>query len=313
MKDVEGKTAFITGGASGMGLGMAKVFSENGMKVVIADIRQDALDEAMAFFRTTNRPVHPIKLDVTDRKNWASAADEAEAEFGNVHVLVNNAGVGVVGPMPQATYDDWDFVMNVCLWGVVNGVQTFVPRMLKHKEPSHIVNNASMSGVFASGQAGLYITAKYGVLGLTETIATDLQNDNIGCSVYCPGPVHTNLRVSTEATRPASLSHTGYTGPRPRLKDGRERPTIQPGQVMDPIEVGRRVLRGIRRNDLFILSHPEFRDGIKSRGDAIIRAVPDEPPNVPRAEMLKVFGTLTYNPIYDKQTNPGGAPNEKGE
>ena len=313
MKNVEGKVAFITGGASGMGLGMAKVFSENGMKVVIADIRQEALDEAMGFFRQTNRPVHPIKLDVTDRKSWAAAADEAESHFGKVHVLVNNAGVGVVGPMAQATYDDWDFVMNVCLWGVINGVTTFVPRMLKHKEPSHIVNNASMSGVFASGQAGLYITAKYGVLGLTETIATDLQNDNIGCSVYCPGPVHTNLGVSTRATRPAELQNTGYTAPRQPLNDGRPRPVIQPGQVMDPIEVGQRVLRGIRRNDLFILSHPEFKEGIKARGEAIIRAVPEEPPNTARAEMLKIFGTLTYNPIYDKQTTPKGAPNEKGE
>ncbi len=313
MKDVEGKLAFITGGASGMGLGMAKVFSENGMKVVIADIRQSALDEAMAFFRSTNRPVHPVKLDVTDRKNWASAADEAEQQFGKVHVLVNNAGVGVVGPMQDATYDDWDFVMNVCLWGVINGVTTFVPRILKHGEGGHIVNNASMSGVFASGQAGLYITAKYGVLGLTETIATDLQNDNIGCSVYCPGPVETNLGVSTRETRPQSLSNSGYGAARPPLPNGQQRPVIQPGQFMDPIEVGRRVLRGIRRGDLFILSHPEFREGIKARGDAIIRAVPDEPPNVPRAEMLKVFGTLTYNPIYDKQTTPKGKPNEKGE
>ena len=135
--------------------------------------------------------------------------------------------------------------MNVCLWGVINGVTTFVPRILKHGEGGHIVNNASMSGVFASGQAGLYITAKYGVLGLTETIATDLQNDNIGCSVYCPGPVHTNLGVSTRTTRPASLSNTGYTAPRQPLADGRQRPTVEPGQFMDPIEVGRRVLRGI--------------------------------------------------------------------
>src|SRR5262249_16367636 len=162
--------------------------------------------------------------------------------------LVNNAGVGVVGPIPQATYDDWDFVMNVCLWGVVNGVQTFVPRMLKHKEPSHIVNNASMSGVFASGQPGLYITAKYPVLALTETIATDLQNDNIGVSGYCPGPVHTNLGVSTRATRPTELSHSGYGAAPPPLANGRQRPQVQPGTFMDPIEVGRRVLRGIRRN-----------------------------------------------------------------
>ncbi len=311
MEDVEGKVAFITGGASGMGLGMAKVFARAGMKVVIADIRQDALDEAMAGFKDTNLAVHAVKLDVTDREQWVQAADEAERVFGPVHVLVNNAGVGVVGPMQKATYDDWDFVMGICLGGVINGVQTFVPRMLAHGQGGHIVNNSSQSGTFASGQAGLYITAKMGVAGLSEALASDLQDENIGVSVYFPGPVTTNLGVTTQAVRPEALSDSGYKGPRvpPPQLDGQPRPAFEPETLkqtfMDPEEVGERVLRGIRRGDLFILSHPEFREGMQARHDALMRAIPDEPVNEQRKEVLKTFGTLLYNPIYDKQTTPG--------
>ena len=311
MQDVEGKTAFITGGASGMGLGMATVFARNGMKVVIADIRQDALDEAIAGFKDTNLAVHAVRLDVTDRENWVRAADEAEAVFGPVQLLVNNAGVGVVGPMQQATYDDWDFVLGVCLGGVVNGVQTFVPRMLAHGQGGHIVNNSSQSGAFASGQAGLYITAKMGVAGLSEALATDLQNDGIGVSVYFPGPVSTNLGTTTQAVRPESLSHTGYVGPRvpPPQLNGQPRPAFDPAKLqevfMSPIEVGERVLRGVRRGDLFIFSHPEFREGMQARHDAIMRAIPDEPVNAERKAVLETFGTLLYNPIYEKQTTPG--------
>lgn len=319
MQDVEGKVAFITGGASGMGLGMATVFARNGMKVVIADIRKEALDEAMAGFEDTNLAVHPVLLDVTDRQQWVEAADEAERVFGHVHVLVNNAGVGVVGPMQKATYADWDFVMGVCLGGVINGVQTFVPRMLAHGEGGHIVNNSSQSGAFASGQAGLYITAKMGVAGLSEALASDLQDEGIGVSVYFPGPVATNLGVSTQAVRPQSLQDSGYKGPRvpPPQLNGQPRPAFDPEQLrrvfMDPIEVGERVLRGIRRGDLFIFSHPEFREGMQARHDAIMRAIPDEPVNEERRKVLQTFGTLLYNPIYERQTTPGPLEPKTGD
>jgi NAD(P)-dependent dehydrogenase (short-subunit alcohol dehydrogenase family) len=318
MEDVEGKVAFITGGASGMGLGMATVFARNGMKVVIADIRQEALDEAMAGFKGTNLAVHPVRLDVTDRAAWAQAADEAEKVFGKVHVLVNNAGVGVVGPMQKATYADWDFVMGVCLGGVINGVQTFVPRLLAHGEGGHIVNNASQSGVFASGQAGLYITAKFGVAGLSEALASDLQDEGVGVSCYFPGPVATNLGATTQQVRPETLSDSGYKGPRvpPPQLNGQPRPAFDPELLrrvfMDPIEVGERVLRGIRRGDLFIFSHPEFREGMQARCDAVMRAIPDEPVNEERRQVLETFGTLLYNPIYERQTTPRGKPTPEG-
>ena len=129
LKDVSGKTAFITGGASGMGLGMAKVFAKHGMNVVIADIRQSALDEAVSGFSDTNFPVHAVKLDVADRDEWVKAADEAEEVYGNIHLLALNAGVGIAGkPMQNCTYKDWDFNLSVNVGGVVNGLVTVLPR-----------------------------------------------------------------------------------------------------------------------------------------------------------------------------------------
>src|SRR3972149_5662707 len=131
MEEIRGKVAFLTGGASGIGLGIAKVFAANGMRVVIADMRQDALDEAMAYFKAKKLPAHAIKLDVTDREAYVRAADEAERVFGKIHVLINNAGVGTGGPLQTCTYKDWDYAMGVNVGGVINGVVTILPRILK--------------------------------------------------------------------------------------------------------------------------------------------------------------------------------------
>ena len=160
MKHVEGKVAFITGAANGAGFGMAQVFSKNGMKVVIADIRQDSLDRAMAHFGN-NPNVHAIRLDVTDREAFARAADETERVFGKVHVLCNNAGINLFVPIEECTYNDWDWVMGVNFGGVVNGIQTFIPRIRKHGEGGHIVNTASMAAFLPSAAAGIYTASKY--------------------------------------------------------------------------------------------------------------------------------------------------------
>lgn len=301
LTDVSGKTAFITGGASGMGLGMAKVFAKHGMNVVIADIRQSALDEAMAGFGETNFPVHPIQLDVTDRDAWVRAADEAERVYGNIHLLVNNAGVGVAGkPMQNASYKDWDFNLSVNVGGVVNGLVTILPRMLAHGEPGHVLTTSSTGGFSAVGGAGLYCTAKYAVAGMMESLATDLKGTTIGASVYFPGPVQTKLAQNTHEVRPAHLQE----GPPPGAPGGpppRQMPAFDPTLFMDPEEVGERVLRGIKRGDLFIMSHPEFREGLAARNDAMLRAIPNDPPNEARTAVVKLFGTLLYNPIYDEQ------------
>ncbi|MEI9964976.1 MAG: SDR family NAD(P)-dependent oxidoreductase [Caulobacteraceae bacterium] len=317
MENVEGKTAFITGGASGMGLGMARVFAANGMKVVIADIRQEALDEAMAEFKDTNLAVHPVRLDVSDREAYARAADEAEAVFGKIHVLCNNAGIGVTGPIKNATYDDWDWLKSVMLDGVINGVQTILPRIRAHGEGGHIVNTASMSGAFASGDAGIYITLKYAVVGMAEALRWELTDENIGVSAFLPGGVKTNIFVNHKL-RPEGMT-TGYAAEDARREAMYEMMKNSPAGgplddiMMDIDEVGRRVLRGIRRNDLFIITHPEFREGIEARNAALIRAIPDEPLNQARLAMLRQAGTLLNQPIYATQTTPKGKPNDRGE
>jgi len=153
MRDVAGKTAFITGGGSGVGFGMAKAFTAAGMNVVIADLRQDHLDEAMRGLSSAQ--AHPIRVDVTDRAAMAAAADETERVFGKVHVLCNNAGINLFNDIGEASYDDWDWILGVNLGGVVNGIQSFVPRIKAHGEGGHVVNTASMAAFIASARAGI--------------------------------------------------------------------------------------------------------------------------------------------------------------
>lgn len=288
MKDLKDKVAFITGGASGIGLAMARVFVREGMKVVIADIRRDHLDEAKALF---DGAVHALELDVADREAMARAAGETERVFGKVHVLCNNAGIGIGGPLKLATYDDWDWAMNVNLWGVINGVQAFLPRILAHGEGGHIVTTSSMSGFLPTAGAGLYITAKFAVVGLSEALRSELVAENIGVSVLCPGPVQTNIAESS-LTRPAHLSNTGYA----ETDKLRQKHSVS-SVYMDSMKVGERVLEGILHNDLYIFTHPEFRDGVKARCDAVMAAFPNEEPD---PERVAAIGFLLSNPIYSR-------------
>ena len=314
MKNLKGKTAFITGGASGIGLGIAKACAKYGMKVVIADARQDALDEAMAYFKEKKLPVHPIRMNVTDREAYARAADETERVFGKIHVLVNNAGVGPAGGAgDKTTFKDWDYAVGVNLGGVINGVVTMLPRILKHGEGGHIVSTSSTLGVAAAGGMITYCTTKFAVAGMMEALATDLQDKNIGVSVLFPGPTRGNLGQSSYENRPVHLRNEGEAWPpgppppsvgRPRRYPPEE---MQKVVFMDPLETGERVVRGIRRNDLFIHTHPEFCEGYIARHEALIRAIPDEPRNEKRWEMIGSFGAIYHNDIYDKQ-KPVGPP-----
>ena len=309
MKNVEGKVAFITGGASGIGLGIAKVFVKNGMKVVIADMRQDALDEAMAFLKEngTDKIVHPVNLNVTDREAYAAAADEAERVFGKIHVLVNNAGVGSGGSVITSTYKDWDYSMGVNVGGVINGIVTILPRIQEHGEEGHVVSTSSTVGLFAMIGCGIYTTTKFAVTGLMESLASELEGTNIGASVLYPGATTTNLGLSSMVNRPEHLKNEGEPEfpPLSQEQGAPRMPAMDTSTFMDPVEIGERVLRAIKRNDIFIITHPEFRNGIKCRNDAVLRAIPDEPPNVKRTAVLRGFGTLVYNPVYERQTTPG--------
>ena len=271
MKQVEGKVAFITGGGSGVGLGMAKVFARAGMKVVIADIRQDHLDAAMANFTNTNFQVHPVRLDVADRADFARAADEAEAKFGPVDVVCNNAGINMFAPMDECTYEDWDWIMGVNLGGVVNGVQTFVPRMKARGQGGHIVNTASMAAFITGPGAGIYTTSKFAVLGLSESLRWSIAHYNIGVSVLCPGLVNSQIYES-EKIRPEKFAHD--VGPIDQAFMQRLPEVHKVG--MDPVEVGEKVLASIKRNDLFIFPHSEFRDELREIFDEVLTAMPEE-------------------------------------
>ena len=269
MRDVEGKVAFITGGGSGVGFGMAKAFVGAGMRVAIADIREDHLEEATAQLGVA---VHPIRLDVTDREAFARAADETERVLGNVHVLCNNAGINLFNDMTEATYQDWDWVLGVNLGGVVNGVVTFVPRIKAHGERGHVVNTASMAAFVAGPGAGIYTAAKFGVLGLSDALRWALLPHGIGVSVVCPGNVNSRIYES-DLVRPPELS-TDVT------PEDEEFTRILPGIYavgMSPEEMGEKILRGIRRNDFYIFTHPDHRDELRWIFDEVLAAFPDEP------------------------------------
>ena len=285
--EVEGRTAFVTGGASGIGLGMTRAFVAAGMSVVIADLRRDHIETALE--QLEGDKVHAVELDVTDREGFARAADEAERVFGNVHVVCLNAGMGILGPVTAAKYDDWDWGLGVLLGGVVNGVQTFLPRLLAHGEGGHIVNTSSMAGVLPIPGAAIYITAKAALIGLSEALRSELAPEGIGVSAFCPGPVQTNIREGRR-TRPERFGDSGYAELERELEERPNSPLW-----MDPLECGERVLEGIRRDDLYIFTHREFREGADERFRAMLASFPDEPRNEERAEAISF---LLSNEIF---------------
>lgn len=286
MKEFRGRTAFITGGSSGIGLGIAKALANEGMKVAFTWRRRDHLEQAMAALGDIpGSTILPIELDVVDREAMRQAADRTEQVLGPVQLLVNNAGVGVRGPLAQATYDDWDWVMGVNVGGVINGIVTFLPRMITGARECHIVNIASMGGVAAFGSVGIYTTSKFAVMGLSEALRNDLRGSRIGVSVYCPGPVSSNI-VEAIKGRPAHLADTGYVAPN-EIPD--KPPLSMNPNAMTTDQSARYVLEGIRQNRLFILSHPEYRQLIESRNAALLAAIPEEPINEAR------FAAMQWN------------------
>ena len=290
MKNFEGKVAFITGGASGIGLGMARVFLSAGMKVIIADIRRDHLESALGAFNGDTENIHTMQLDVTDRNAMEAAAHEAERVFGNVHVLCNNAGMYLYGAIQKATYEDWDWTLNVNLGGVINGIHAFLPGMISHGEGGHIVNTSSISGIFVSGGTGIYATSKFAVVGLSEALRLDLAPEKIGVSVLCPGFVNSNV-YDCGKTRPDRLANSGYTV-KPEILEKLKKAHEEIG--MDPLEVGEKVLSAIRRNRLYIFTHPEFAGEIRRRSDALLAAVPDEAADPGRVAIENARPKLKY-------------------
>ena len=274
MKELRGKVAFITGGGSGIGLGIASAFVNAGMKAVLADLRRDHLDTALAEFRQKgqSQSVHAIQLDVTDRTAMAAAADETERKFGKVHVLVNNAGVGIQGPFKGITFADWDFGMAVNLGGVINGLQTFLPRIRAHGEGGHVVNTASLAALVPMPAPYVtYVAAKAAVVAISETIRGELMQENIGVSVLCPGPIRTNIGELAK-NRPAKFG----VGDAFRAAEEAGATHVPFPSMMEPVEAGELVLKAVRNDELYIITHGEWRPMAEARHAAIIAAMPEK-------------------------------------
>jgi NADP-dependent 3-hydroxy acid dehydrogenase YdfG len=271
MQDFNGKVAFITGGGSGVALGQAKVFSQAGARVVIADIREDHLEQAMKYFRRIEAEVHPILLDVTDRAAFADAADEAESVFGPVQLLFNTAGVSIFGPLEKSTYSDYDWQMGVNFGGVVNGIQTFVPRMIEYGKGGHIVNTSSVGGIIAAGPAGIYSASKFAVRGLSEALRSELAKYDIGVSVLCPANVNTNIAESV-MTRPQEFSKSGYRFDDAVLDSLRR--IYSAGK--NPVELAEETLEAVQENRLYIIPYPEVRQVLQDHFAEILASLPPE-------------------------------------
>ncbi len=286
MQDLAGRTALVTGGASGIGFALARAFISEGMRVVIADVDQDALAAAEQALAGANTEVMAIQLDVTDRDRFTAVADAVDARFGKVHVLCNNAGVYRGGTLDQVTYADWDWIMGVNVGGVVNGVQTFVSRMLAHGEGGHIVNTASMAGMITSPGLGVYNASKFAVVGLSEALRTDLAGSNIGVSVLCPGMVKTRI-LESERTRPANLA-SGRESAETAAKAHGEVMQMAMQTGIEPEIVAQKVVDAIKANQLYVFPHAEFRDAAAARFASIVESFgePDPSRTAAQAEFM---------------------------
>jgi len=263
MEDLKGKVAVVTGGASGIGRALCLAFAGEGANVVVADLDEAGMAETAAGVAKAGLRAVTVRTDVTRLASVEVLAERAWKDLGGVHILCNNAGVAIHGGLEAATHHDWEWVLGVNLWGVIHGVETFVPRMIAQKQPAHIVNTASMAGLIASQGLGVYNTSKYAVVGLSETLQKDLRQYNIGVSVLCPMGVTTNIRAS-ERSRPADLKNPGGL------------PTAEAveliGRYLTPEHVAARVLRAVKANRLYVITHEEAREPLRRRFERMDKA-----------------------------------------
>ncbi|MDB5717808.1 MAG: short-chain dehydrogenase/reductase [Sphingomonas bacterium] len=275
MQDLVGRTAFVTGGVSGIGLGIGKALARAGCRLALSYRNEAHRDAASAWFIENGfeAPLM-VRLDVADRAEFAAAADLVERHFGKVHILVNNAGVSVFGPTDEATYSDYDWIMGVNFGGVVNGQVSFIPKIKAHGEGGHIVNVASMAAYLSGPQAGIYTASKFAVRGLTESLRYNLAPFGIGVSLMCPGLTRTNAWDSA-MRRPDAFANSGLGDVDP---DVLRQFSTAFDLGMDPDEVGEKTVAGIRANKALILTHPEFAEDFREIYEASLAALPDEQP-----------------------------------
>jgi len=283
LADVKGKTVYITASSDGIGLGIARACSNAGMNVVIGYRNEKRLALALPLF-AKDAPVFPVKHDVVGRDGWVQLLAAVKARFGKLHVVVNNAGIKTLKKASEASAEEWQNATDVNFGAIYHSVSVILPHMKEHNEGGHFVTTASMSGLLPAVTAGIYTSTKFAAVGIMEALRIELEGTNIGTSVFCPGG------VSTDNLPPGSRAPV--LGP-----DGKPRPTFGAG-LMSPLEAGERVLNGIRNNDLFIISHTEFKDGMQQRFDAILASCPDEP--VP-AERLPIELRTRHTGIYPRE------------
>ena len=280
------RIAFITGAVTGIGLGVAQAFADNGFRLALSYRNEDDKTATEAWFDSKgyDQPLY-CKLDVTDRQRFAEVADQVEAHFGEVHVLVNNAGVSVFGPTDEASYDDYDWIMGVNFGGVVNGLVSFLPRIKASTGRRHVVNIASMAAFLPGPQAGIYTASKFAVRGLTESLRYNLAPHGIGCSLCCPALTRTNAWTSA-LKRPDNFGESGF----PDVPEGAlEQFGTAFEEGMDPYEVGAKILAGMTAQKGLILTHPEHGPDFEEAHAAVMAALPieDAPPGRLKIEELR--------------------------
>jgi len=282
MKDLDGRVAVVTGGASGIGRGMAEAFAACGMKLVLADIEDEALDATVAALADDGADVIGVRCDVADAASVTAARDETLSHFGAVHVLCNNAGVGTGGdPIWEAPIEDWNWVMGVNLTGVLHGIRSFVPVMIEQGAPGHVVNTASIAGLVHA--RGIYGISKHAVVALSETLFNELREagHDIGVSVLCPGFVRTRIAESERNRPEAPRQAPGERAAELEMMRQLMAAMIERG--LDPADVGRLVADSIREARFYVLPHPHWSTMVEHRmrtildgGDPINIAPPGE-------------------------------------
>ena len=268
-----GKTALVTGAVSGLGFGIARALAAESVRLALGYRNEADRETAARWFRDHGHP-DPlfVPLDVADRAAWAMARETVEREFGKLHILVNNAGISVFGPMDQATYEDWDWILGVNLGGVINGLTTFLPHMEAHGETGHVVNVASMAAFLAGPQAGIYTASKFAVRGLTESLRYTLAPTALGVSLMCPGLIDTSAYASA-LKRPAEYARSGL-GTADAALLGQLAPVFAAGMSIE--EAGVRMVAGVKRGDFWILSHGGYEEDFQEINDELMTALPHE-------------------------------------
>jgi NAD(P)-dependent dehydrogenase (short-subunit alcohol dehydrogenase family) len=299
IKSIRDKVAYITGGSSGIGLGIARALHEQGAKVVLGNLDDRQFAEALKMFPPGDPRVATVIHNVLERDKWEAKADEIEKKFGPVDILVNNAGVGVSAGALDGTYNDWEWLMGVNLWGPIYGCKTFAPRMrARPGSGCHIVTTTSTSGVLVGLPNGIYAVTKIAATGLMEQLRADLRTTNIGTSALIPGITATNISQS-ESHRPDALQNAQPYAP--RTAGQRAAGTTFWDRPQDPLTVGRLTVDGILNNDLFICPAPEYRQGVEARGYAMIESmVPfvPEPQNIAAGIAANRY---LFTPIYAQE------------